>query len=52
MKQGLKQKEKKKKNCQISAHKINVCIFFFKQENFVTLERKLPAEAVEMKYWK
>lgn len=26
--------------------------FFFKQENFVTLERKLPAEAVEMKYWK
>lgn len=27
MQQGLKQKEKK--NCQISAHKINVCFFFF-----------------------
>jgi len=26
--------------------------FFKNQENFVTLERGLPAEAVKMKYWK
>lgn len=49
---ALSKREKKKKRSQISPHKINVCIFLKEQENFVTLERKLPAEALKMKYWK